>query len=286
MHTVCLDFQFHHAMSASFIKTVASTAAFLLAVLLLDGPGPGRQMALGLATVAFLSLLVRAWRVPLLQVIVCIVVATIGEVILSLGWQLYSYRDSLIPLYVPPGHGVFYALAVITAQQPALRRHALEITNAILVSGSMVAIISVLFLGDVWGLLWWLAAGVLIRRSREPLLLSACFIYTMQLEWAGTALGNWRWAAEVPGLGVQSANPPAGVGILYILLDLIVVALTRKLAGTQKAHPPLQGTEERTPRAWRRRIRVHAEGVADHQARAAESQLPPASHRSLRSGEA
>jgi hypothetical protein len=73
------------------------------------------------------------------------------------------------------------------------------------------------------------AALVLIRRSRNQLLLSSCFAYTMILEWVGTAIGNWRWAAEVPGIGLRSANPPAGVGLLYILLDLIVVAITTAL---------------------------------------------------------
>jgi len=47
----------------------------------------------------------------------------------------------------------------------------------------------------------------------------------MLLEWTGTALGNWRWAEEVPFAGLHSANPPSGAGILYILLDLIVVAI-------------------------------------------------------------
>jgi len=222
-------------MKRTFLTTIAAATIFMLAVLLLDGPGLGRQMALGLATAAFLLLLVRNNRVPLAQVIGCIVIAATGEVILSLGWKLYTYQHALIPLYVFPGHGLFYTLAVITAQQEALRRHAVKITNAVLVSGTIIAIISLLLLNDVWGVLWWLGAVVLIRRSREPLLLSACFVYTMQLEWAGTALGNWRWAAEVPWLGLQSANPPAGVGILYILLDLIVVALSRKLASTNEA---------------------------------------------------
>ena len=45
----------------------------------------------------------------------------------------------------------------------------------------------------------------------------------MLLEWLGTGIGNWRWAAEVPGLGLRSANPPSGVGVLYVLLDLLTV---------------------------------------------------------------
>src|SRR5206468_2055510 len=78
---------------------------------------------------------------------------------------------------------------------------------------------------DVWGLLWWLAALALIRQSRNQLLLATCFCYTIVLEWVGTAIGNWHWNAVVPGLGLHSANPPAGVGILYILLDLVTVAI-------------------------------------------------------------
>jgi hypothetical protein len=66
---------------------------------------------------------------------------------------------------------------------------------------------------------------MLIARSRNRLLLSICCFYTMLLEWLGTALGNWRWAAEVPLFRMRSANPPSGVGILYILLDLITVAV-------------------------------------------------------------
>ena len=36
-------------------------------------------------------------------------------------------------------------------------------------------------------------------------------------------------AADVPLLGLPSGNPPAGVAILYVLLDLIVVWLVTRL---------------------------------------------------------
>jgi hypothetical protein len=75
--------------------------------------------------------------------------------------------------------------------------------------------------------------------SRSQLMLSACFTYTLLLEWAGTANGNWRWAGEVPFIGLTSANPPSGVGILYVLLDLMVVAVTARffVAETNAAVP-------------------------------------------------
>jgi hypothetical protein len=198
----------------------------MAAVLLLDGPGLTRQLTLSAVTAGFLWFFVRYLRVDSRPVLTAIAVATLGEVVLSLGWGLYSYQHALIPLYVPPGHGLFYTLAAVSAQQEWFRRREPVITRGVLVAGTLIAILSLIAFRDTWGFLWWLGALALIARSRNQLLLSTCFVYTILLEWAGTANGNWLWAAEVPFVGLRSANPPAGVGILYILLDLIVVSLT------------------------------------------------------------
>jgi hypothetical protein len=217
-------------MAARWIIFVSACAIFMAAVLLLDGPGVAQQAGLGVATCGFLWLFARRLPVDPEQIFIAIVVASIGEIVLSLGWGLYSYQHALIPLYVPPGHGVFYTLAAATAAQPRLRRHASAITRAAVVGGTLLALASFTLFHDVWGLLWWLIALVLIRRSRNSLLLSACFVYTILLEWAGTAIGNWRWEPVVPFVGLHSANPPAGVGLLYILLDLIVVAVASRFS--------------------------------------------------------
>jgi hypothetical protein len=126
---------------------------------------------------------------------------------------------------VPFGHGLFYLLAAESALQPALQRHERAIARCVLIVGSVIAAIGLFFMNDQWGLLWWIIAATILARSRNQLLLSACFVYTMLLEYLGTAVGNWRWAAVVPGLGLHSANPPSGVGILYIVLDVVTVAL-------------------------------------------------------------
>ena len=51
----------------------------------------------------------RAWRPRLLA---CLVIATAGEVVLSLVWGLYDYRLSNLPLFVPPGHVLLYWLGL------------------------------------------------------------------------------------------------------------------------------------------------------------------------------
>ncbi len=212
-------------MERRFVFFVIAAGLYIPALLLVDTRGLIPQLALGLATLAFLVVFALRSEVETRQIVCAILVATTGEVALSLGWGLYSYRNALIPLYVPFGHGIFYALAVETARQPALRRYARPITRAALVAGSIVAAASFVFLRDQWGLLWWIAAAILLMRSRNQLMLSAAFTYTILLEWLGTAIGNWQWAAEVPILGLHSANPPGGVGILYILLDLVTVMI-------------------------------------------------------------
>ena len=213
-------------MERRFVVFVLAAAAFMTVLLLVDRDGLPQQLALGVATAAFLWLFVRRSEIEPRQVVCCVLVATAGEIVLSLGWGLYSYSHAIIPLYVPPGHGLFYSLAVVTARQTVFRTRARWITGSVVGAGTAIALASLVVKHDAWGFLWWLGALALIHTSRNRLLLSACFVYTMILEWVGTAVGNWRWAAEVPYVGLHSANPPAGVGILYILLDLIVVGIT------------------------------------------------------------
>lgn len=199
------------------------------AVFLADSPGPIPQLALGAATAAFLWFVSRRGAIEARQIVTVLIVATMGECVLSLGWGLYRYRTALIPLYVPFGHGLFYALAAESARQDALRRIAPAITRAVLIAGSIMAVASLVLFGDQLGLLWWVIAVALVMRSRNQLLLSACFVYTILLEWLGTGIGNWRWAADVPFIGLVSANPPSGVGLPYILLDLITVAVCSQI---------------------------------------------------------
>jgi hypothetical protein len=216
-------------MESRFLRFVAASAVFMTVLLLLDRDGLLPQLALGAATALFLWYFARNSEVAPRQIICCIIVATAGEVVLSIGWGLYSYRHAVIPFYVPPGHGLFYTLAAETARQQAVRLRAVTITRLVLIIGTLSAALSLGFRHDTWGAIWWMGAVALIYVSRNRLLLSACFAFTMILEWVGTAIGNWQWAAEVPFLRLHSANPPAGVGILYILLDLIVVGITTGL---------------------------------------------------------
>ena len=209
-----------------FLWFVGAMAVFIPSLLLVDRDGLVPQLVFSAITFAFVFGFTWRSRVPRLQILTAVLVATLAEMFLSLVWGLYTYRHFIIPLYVPPGHGLFYALAADTAHQPGLRRRAASIVPRVFAAGTLIALVSLIFFHDTWGFLWWVVVLLLVRSSRNRLMLSACFVYTTYLEWVGTAIGNWRWNPYVPFVGLHSANPPSGVGILYILLDLIVVALT------------------------------------------------------------
>lgn len=211
----------------------------MFTLLCVDRDGFAQQLALGALTALFLWAFARHSDVEPRQIITAIVVATCGEFVLSLGWGLYSYKHFLIPLYVPPGHGLFYALAADSSHQPWLRRHSAWITRFVMIGGTLYALLSLVIARDAWGFLWWLGALALIARSKNQLMLSSCFLYTIILEWTGTAIGNWQWAADVPWVRLHSANPPAGVGILYILLDLIVMAVCAYVLPARVLEAPL-----------------------------------------------
>ena len=46
----------------------------------------------------------------------CLVIATSGEIALSLGWGLYTYRLGNIPMFVPPGHVLMLLLGLSLAR--------------------------------------------------------------------------------------------------------------------------------------------------------------------------
>lgn len=231
-------------MEKRFLAALAATAVYVPACLALDRPGLPAQLALGFATLSLLWWIARGSGVDRRAIVCAVLLATCGEVVFSLIWGLYTYQHALIPLYVPPGHGIFYCLAAYAARQVWLQRRETSLRRWVLLLGSAIAAVSLLFFGDTWGLLWWLGAAALLLRAERPVLLSACFVLTTLMEWAGTGFGSWTWHRVVPGLGLSSANPPAGVGILYVALDLLVVTIVGALA---RRPSPLPAAAESSP---------------------------------------
>ena len=154
-----------------------------------------------------------AWRSRLLA---CLVIATTGEVVLSLVWGLYDYRLGNLPLFVPPGHVLLYWLGLQLAER--LPGRLLGVTPWLALAG-----VTALALGgrDWLGPPLLLIFLVCLRRGPAPRLYATMFLLSLAMELWGTWLGNWTWRATLPGLGWPVSNPPLAAGAFYCVLDLL-----------------------------------------------------------------
>jgi hypothetical protein len=210
---------------------LAGIAAFLAALLyadrFVDLPG---QLLLGAITAAVLLAALRPLS-PMLraQTLVVVAVATVGEVIGSIVWGLYTYRLENLPTFVPPAHGLVYLGGVALSRSLAARPRMLVAGALVAVLGWGAAGITVLPREDVSGAIGAVALAVFLLRGRAPAVYAGVFAVVAALELYGTALGTWTWAATAPGTPISQGNPPSGIASGYVVFDILALALAPSL---------------------------------------------------------
>ncbi len=201
------------------------------------------QVMLGVFTVGVLAALL-ALHAPAvrLQALAVVAIATLGEVVGSLIWGLYSYRLENLPTFVPPGHGLVYlagfSLATLAARRP-------NILLGVAAAGAAlwgVAGVTVLPAADISGTIGCAFLICVLIRTRRPVY-AGVFIAVAGLELYGTALGTWTWESAVPGLGLSQGNPPSGAASGYVVFDVLALALVARLGAAAAA---LQSRRERS----------------------------------------
>lgn len=206
------------------LRFLATSAVFVIVVGAIDakqGSLPW-QVFVGVLTWVFVAgALFRASSQERLQVLTMIGVATLFECFGSLIWRPYEYRLGNLPLFVPPGHGLFYLAALRAASLPLLRRRAVLIVPAVLIVSGLWAVKGVLLspTPDKLGFYCWFMLVAFLLKGRDPLFFAISFVATMALEYYGTFLGIWRWADALPVLGTLAANPPSAIGAGYCVID-------------------------------------------------------------------
>jgi hypothetical protein len=165
------------------------------------------------------------------QLVVVVVVATMFEITFSIIWGLYVYRFHNLPMYVPPGHGLIYLLALRISQIGPVRASRRVTSGIVTVAvGSWVAYaVFVPDHPDIVGLCLLPALLYCLWRARRWHVYAGAFVATTILELVGTGFGNWRWADTVPGLGIPQGNPPSAIAAGYCLLDAIVLFLASRV---------------------------------------------------------
>ena len=156
----------------------------------------------------------------------CMVIATAGELFLSLVWGLYTYRLGNVPLFVPAGHVMLLVLATGVAHRMS-ERAALVILGAAAAYAFAAAAAGI----DTFALpLFAMLALIAIAMPLHRRLYASTFLVALALELYGTWLGNWTWVRDVPALALVTTNPPAIASAFYAVLDAIVVCTTLLVA--------------------------------------------------------
>ena len=162
--------------------------------------------------------------------VLCTLIAGLGEVILSLGWGLYDYQFHNVPLFVPPGHALLMTLGLLIC-----RHVRANVAWAVLVLASAWACYAWVQNSDRFGVALFMVYVGCVVFSRARALYATMFVLALVMELYGTALGNWVWLANTPGLNLTAANPPFSAGALYCLLDLLVLAALGGLVRRDRA---------------------------------------------------
>jgi hypothetical protein len=227
----------------------AAIAAYLAVLLAVDTQVElSGQLALGGLT--WLVLLVAARPLPAerrAQVAVVICAATVAELTGSILWGVYSYRLHNLPTFIPPAHGLVFMAGLSLSE--ALRRHSRALVAVAAAAAALWGVLGVTVLPrlDAAGALGVPLLLAFLWRSRSRSAYAGVFLVVAVLELYGTAIGTWRWAEELPGLGIPDGNPPSGVASGYVWFDVMALLLApRLLAAVQRTWPlrrrPVPGT--------------------------------------------
>jgi hypothetical protein len=221
--------------------------AYLAALLATDTQaGLGGQIALGALT--WLVLLAALRPLPTLaraQALGVVAFATAGEVTGSLVWGVYHYRLHNLPLFIPPAHGLVYLSGVALAGIVPARRLVLIATVGAAVWG--LAGVTVLPRLDVAGAIGVPLLLLFLWRSRMRAGYAGVFLVVAALELYGTSIGTWRWAAQLPGLGVPDGNPPSGVASGYVWFDVMALLVAPWLVAAGRRTLDVVAAERHEP---------------------------------------
>jgi hypothetical protein len=233
------------------MRRAAALAAYLAALLAVDTQLTLHgQFVLGALT--WLVLLVAARPLSAerrAQVAIVVCAATVAEVTGSIIWGVYTYRLHNLPTFVPPAHGLVFLAGVALSE--ASRRHARTLVVVAAAAATTWGILGLTVLPqrDAAGALGVPLLLAFLWRSRARAAYAGVFLVVAALELYGTAIGTWRWAAELPGLGIPDGNPPSGVASGYVWFDVMALLLAPRLLAAVRAR---KGGRRASPAAaWR-----------------------------------
>jgi len=208
------------------------------------------QLGLGALTCAVFLLALRWFPVERrVQALGVVLFASLGEYTGSILWGVYHYRLHNLPAFVPPAHGIVYLTGLSFAV--ALRRHARTVVAAsAAIAGTWAVLgLTVLPRRDVAGAVGVPLLVLFLWRSRNRAIYATVFLVVAALELYGTAIGTWRWAVRLPGLGIPDGNPPSGVASGYVWFDVMATLVAPWVLLSLRALRKRSAGEQTLPRS-------------------------------------
>jgi hypothetical protein len=209
------------------------------------------QVVLGALT--WVALVVAARQLPTerrFQVALVICAATLAELTGSIIWGVYTYRLHNLPTFVPPAHGLVFIAGLSLSQALYAHARALVIAAATTAATWGILGLTVLPRTDAAGALGVPLLLAFLWRSQARAAYAGVFLVVAALELYGTAIGTWRWAEHLPGLGIPDGNPPSGVASGYVWFDVMALLIGTRLLESIRT----RGGREPMPAAALRRM--------------------------------
>ena len=173
--------------------------------------------------IAFFLLYKRSVKRTRELMIYAVIIGFTGEYLFSIVLDMYTYRLSNLPLYIPFGHAAVYARTYTFSKASIVKKYQKEIIRCLSFVIILFALFYLVAFNDVFGFVMTIATLFILRnKPRERLFYLTMYISVAYLEIIGTNYLCWKWPATAWGVFdfLPSHNPPSGISFFYFLLDL------------------------------------------------------------------
>lgn len=197
--------------------------------LLLD-TGINGQVFSNIAGPLYLLLMLRGLRAEQRRMaLIFVPFSALGEYLFSLVFQLYRYKFGDVPFYVPFGHAILFSTGLLIADLPLVQTYERQVRLALLAVHLILFTGVLLVFHDTLSALFGILFGMILWRKRARPFYLIMGILVLYIELVGTFLGCWVWNPAPWGV-LHTTNPPVGAFVCYVIADIIVMKLSRRLA--------------------------------------------------------
>jgi len=173
--------------------------------------------------IAFFLLYKRSVKRTRHLMIYAVIIGFIGEYLFSIVLDMYTYRLSNLPIYVPFGHAAVYARTYTFSKAPVVKKNKKVIVRLLTLVISLFALFYLIAFNDIFGFVMTVFVFlILLKRPKDQLFFLKMYIVVAVLEIGGTAYEVWSWPDTAFGFFplLKSHNPPSGISLFYFLLDV------------------------------------------------------------------